>query len=200
MSGVVQNPSLESRRRVTRRALAVLAWILAALPCTASFAQDFEVRTANLRLAGDFWALTARIDYHLTEKALDALNNGVPLTFTVDISISRERRWWLDPEVVRVKRDRQLSYEPLTKRYLVNYPESGEQSSHGTLFGALNALGRVQSLAIVEASRLTKGETYDVALRAVLDQQTLPGPLRVLAFWGGGFSLESDWYEWTLEP
>jgi len=34
----------------------------------------------------------------------------------------------------------------------------------------------------------------------VLDQKTLPGPLQVFAFWSGGFSLESDWYEWTVRP
>ena len=182
-----------------RRALGAVAWLLVALPHAASGA-DFEIRTANLRLAGDSWALTARVDYRLTEKALEALNNGVPLTFALEIYISRIRRWWLDPEVVNVKRERHLSYEPLTKRYLVSYPETGEQSSHATLFGALNALGRVQSLPIIEAGRLSKGETYDVALRAVLDQQTLPGPLQVLAFWNSGFSLESEWYGWTLEP
>ena len=31
---------------------------------------DFDVRTANIRLADGAWALTARIDYRLTEKAL----------------------------------------------------------------------------------------------------------------------------------
>jgi len=32
----------------------------------------------------------------------------------------------------------------------------------------------------------------------VLDQNTLPGPLRLLAFWSSGFRLESDWYVWIL--
>ena len=58
----------------------------------------------------------------------------------------------------------------------------------------------MQSLPIAEAPGIKEGETYDVAVRAVLDQRTLPGPLQVLAFWDGGFSLESDWYEWTMGP
>ena len=31
-----------------------------------------------------------------------------------------------------------------------------------------------------------------MSLRAVLDQQKLPGPLRMLAFWDDDFTLESD--------
>jgi hypothetical protein len=113
------------------------------------------------------------------------------------VSISRERRFWFDPEVVSLQRGWQLSYDALTKRYLVRNPDNQEQSTHGTLFGALNALGRVQNLVVAGAGQLKPQHAYDVAVRAVLDQQTLPGPLQVLAFWDDGFSLESDWYEWT---
>lgn len=178
----------------------LLAVFLLALLCQPAIAADFDVRTANIRLADGAWTLTARIDYRLTDKAIQALENGVTLTFRVEVSISRERRFWLDPEVVSVQRDWQLSYDALTKRYLVRYPDDREPTSHGTLFGALNALGRVQSLQIAEGSKLEKGQTYDIGVRSVLDQQTLPGPLQVLAFWDSGFSLESDWYEWTMGP
>jgi hypothetical protein len=187
-------------RAAMRPALALAGTLLLSLPFQAVDAADFDVRTANIRLADGGWTLTARIDYQLTEKALEALDNGVTLTFRVEASISRVRRWWLDPEVIAVKRDWELSYDPLTKRYRVRYPDDREPTSHGTLFGALNAAGRVQSLPVADEAELPSDQTYDVAVRAVLDQQTLPGPLQLLAFWDGGFSLESDWYEWTTGP
>jgi hypothetical protein len=164
-----------------------------------SLAEDFDVRTANMRLADGSWTLTARIDYHLTDKALAALENGITLTFRVEVSVSRVRAWWTNPEVVDTARDWRLSYEPLTKRYLVEYPDDREGTSHATLFGALNAMGRVQSLPVAKASGIKEHETYEVAVRAVLDQGTLPGPLQFFAFWDGGFSLESDWYTWTMQ-
>jgi hypothetical protein len=181
-------------------ACALLALLMLALPARPASAQDFDVRTASLGLADGSWCLTARIDYQLTRKALEALDNGVALTFRVELSASRVRRWLPNPEVLAVQRDWQLSYEPLTKRYIVAYPDGRESTSHGTLFGALNALGRVQALPVAAANELAPGEAYAVAVRAVLDQQTLPGPLQVLAFWDSGFSLASDWYEWTMKP
>lgn len=186
--------------RATRQRIfaALAAVLLVPWLAGAAYAEDFEVRTANIRLADGAWALTARIDYRLTDEAIEALENGVMLTFRVEISVSRLRNWWPDPEVIAIQRDWQLAYDPLTKRYLVQYPDESEPTSHATLFGALNAIGRVQDLLVAEGSQLSEGETYDVAVRAVLDQQKLPGPLRLLEFWDGGFSLESDWYEWTM--
>jgi hypothetical protein len=188
-------------RAVARRLrVPVAALVLLGLPVATMAANEFDVRTANIRLDDGAWTLTARIDYRLTEEAVEALGSGVTLTFQVETSVSRVRRWWLDPEVISIRRDWQLSWDPLSKRFVVRYPDDREPTSHATLFGALNALGRVQDLLIADASRLDADATYDVAVRAVLDQQTLPGPLQVLAFWDGGFSLESDWYEWTTSP
>ncbi len=178
----------------------VMAACLLAVPPAIATAADFDVRTANMRRVGDDWTLTARIDYQLTGKAEEALDNGVTLTFSVELSVERQRSWWTDPEVLAKRLDWKLAFDPLTKRYLVRYPDEREPTSHGTLFGALNAIGRVQSLVVGPGSALEKGETYDVAVRAVLDQRTLPGALQVFAFWSGGFSLESGWYEWTMSP
>ena len=178
----------------------LFAALLLALPAAGALAEDFDVRTASMGFTDGAWRLTARIDYHLTDKALAALDNGVTLTIRVELEADRVRRWLPNTEALAVHRDWQLSYEPLTKRYIVTYPDGRAATSHGTLFGALNALGRVQGLAVAEPGALVAGETYVVAVRAVLDQQRLPGPLQVLAFWDSGFSLESDWYEWTMSP
>jgi Domain of unknown function (DUF4390) len=177
--------------------LASLALLLAAHGAQAA---NFDVRTANLRETAAGWVLTARIDYALSRKAIDALNSGVELSFRVELNASRLRRMWFDPEVIEVSRDWRLAFDALTKRYRVAYPDGREPTSHATLFGALNAIGRVQELPVAPPGALDSNRRYDIAVRAVLDQQTLPGPLQVLAFWDDGFSLESDWYEWTVAP
>lgn len=175
------------------------AWLLM-LPVTPAAADDIDVRTASIALADGYWRLTARIDYRLTAEVEQALENGIGLTFRMELVIDRVRRWLPNQEALKTSRDWQISYEPLSRRYLVRYPDEREPTSHATLFGALNAAGRVQGLPVLEESRLDRGDTYEIALRAALDQQTLPTPLQMLAFWNSGFSLESDWYEWTLAP
>jgi hypothetical protein len=140
----------------------------------------------------------AVIDYRLSRQALEALQNGVPLTFEVVVVLSQARRWWFDSEVVTRRQVSRLSYDPLAQTYVVRDTRSGEQRSFTTLYAALKALGRVEGLLLVEDSRLEAGVTYEAGIRAALDQERLPGPLRLLAFWEEGLNLESGWFRWTL--
>jgi len=158
----------------------------------------FEVRSASSQLSAGVYYATARIDYRLSDDALEALESGVVLTFQLQIEVSRVRRFWPDPEVASLRQDYQLSYHPLVQHYILKNLNSGEQSAHVTLFSALRKMGRVVNLPIIDAALLEPGQRYAIAMRAVLDQNNLPGPLRLLAFWRNGFSLESDWYRWLL--
>ena len=56
----------------------------------------------------------------------------------------------------------------------------------------------MNDLPIIDAALLDQDVRYAVSIRAVLDQNTLPGPLRMIAFWSSGFRLESEWYVWKL--
>jgi hypothetical protein len=140
----------------------------------------------------------AVIDYRLSRQALEALQNGVALTFEVVVVLSQVRRWWFDGEVVTRRQVSRLSYDPLAQTYVLRDTRSGEQRSFTTLYAALKALGRVEGLLLVEDSRLEAGVAYEAGIRAALDQERLPGPLRLLAFWEEGLNLESEWFRWTL--
>ena len=171
--------------------------LLAAAPADAK-GKPFEIRSASTSLNDGVWFATARIDYRLSDDALEALENGVTLTIQLQFEVTRIRRFWTDPKVASLKQDYQLSYQPLSERYVIRNVNSGEQDSFATLFSALNNLGRVVDLPIIDASILDPRARYEIAMRAVLDQDTLPGPLRVIAFWSEGFRLVSDWYTWQL--
>jgi hypothetical protein len=179
-------------------AICALIISLAPLGVAYSKGQPFDIRSAESRLYQDVWYATARIDFRLSEEALTALDSGVVLTIELQIRLDRVRRFWLDKETATLEQRFELSYQPLSERYVVRNLNSGEQNSFATLFSALNDMGRIVDLPIIDASLLDADEQYEISLRAVLDQNTLPGPLRLLAFWSSGFRLESDWYVWML--
>jgi hypothetical protein len=76
---------------------------------------------------------------------------------------------------------------------------SGDQDSFATLYSALNTLGRIQGLPVVDDSILQADKTYRIRLRARLSTEQYPAPLRILFFWRDEWQLESDWFEWLLE-
>lgn len=159
-----------------------------------------EIRDAATRLNNGVWYLDARIEYRLSRETMDALQSGIPLTFALLVELGRYRRWLPDEDIAALRQYYELSWQPLARGYLVRNKNSGDQRAHTTLYAALNDLGRITSLPLIDAAIIDEGELYEVSLRAVLDQEQLPGPLRMLAFWDDGFSLESDWYRWPLRP
>jgi Domain of unknown function (DUF4390) len=157
-----------------------------------------EIRDASTRLDAGVWYLSASIDYRLNRDTLEALQNGIPLTFELQVELTRRRDWLPDEDVAQLRQDFELSWQPLSRGYLVRNKNSGDQRAHTTLYAALKDLGRISDLPLIDAALVDDAEDYEVGLRAALDQQQLPGPLRMLAFWDDDFTLESDWYRWDL--
>ena len=120
------------------------------------------------------------------------------MTFELQIELTRSRRFWVDPEIAKLVQTDELQYHALSERYIVKNLNCGGQNTFATLFSALSVIGRVVELPIIDAALLDPDATYNIRIRAVLDQNRLPGPLRLFALWQDGFKLESDWYGWSL--
>lgn len=158
----------------------------------------FEVRSASAELRSGVYFLDASIGYRLSSEAREALQSGVPLTIRIDVELSHGRRFWFDNEDATLRQLYRLEYHALSERYIVTNLNSGDQDSFPALFSALNFLGTIHRLPLIDASVLDPERDYDLRLRAVLDVEQFPGPLRLLAFWRRDWSLASDWYRWPL--
>jgi hypothetical protein len=159
----------------------------------------FEIREAHVELSSGVYFLYAAIDYRLSSDARAALESGVPLTIRLEVELLNDRRFWFDGEDAALRQLYQLEYHALSERYIVQSLNSGDQASFTTLFAALNYLGRIERLPLIDAALIERGHAYDLRLRAVLDVEQFPGPLRLLAFWRRDWSLGSDWYRWRLQ-
>lgn len=160
---------------------------------------SFEVRSASADLDADVYYLTARIDYRLSTEAREALLSGFPLTVRLEVEILTWRRYWMDTEAAGLTQLYDLEYHALTERYIVRNRNSSDQSSFVSLYAALNSLGRIEHLPVIDRAVLDADRRYDIRLRALLDKEQLPGPLRLIAFWRRDWSLGSDWYRWRLQ-
>ena len=172
----------------------------------AALAQDpveragyFEVRSASTELSGGVHMLDARLQLVLSSEALNALNSGVPLTIELQMQVIRSRRFYLDAVDAELAFRFELEYRPISQRYIVRSLNSGDQDSFATLYSALNTLGRVQRLPVIDESLLVPDRDYRVRLRALLATEQYSAPLRLLFFWRDEWQLKSDWYEWKLE-
>lgn len=193
-----------SRRRLF--AMPVIVACVVVLAIGTGLAQDdvqregyFEVRSASTGISDGVHTLDARLQLVLSSEALGALESGVTLTIELQLEVIRERRWMTDASEAELAVRYELAYRPLSERYIIKNLNSGEQDSFATLYSALNSLGRVQGLPVIDDALLDPDRNYRIRLRAMLNTQQYPATLRLLFFWRGQWQLQSEWFEWSLE-
>jgi len=180
--------------------------LLAVLVLGTGLAQDtvrregyFEVRSASTQSVNGVHTLDARLQLVLSSEALAALESGVTLTIEMQMQVIRVRRFLIDSVAAEIAVRHELEYRPLSQRYIVKNLNSGDQNSFATLYSALNSLGRVQGLPVIDDALLLPDRKYRLRLRAMLNTRQYPAPLRLLFFWRGQWQLQSEWFEWSLE-
>lgn len=159
----------------------------------------FAVRSAETHLANGVHVLDARLQLVLSSEALEALASGITLTIELQIEVIRVRRWYIDDLTAELTTRYELEYRPLSQRYIVRNLNSGDQDSFATLYSALNNLGRVQGLPVIDDSLLEADKKFRVRLRAMLQTKQYSAPLRLLFFWRDEWQLKSEWSEWILD-
>ncbi|MGI9202861.1 MAG: DUF4390 domain-containing protein [Woeseiaceae bacterium] len=185
-------------------AIVLTFWVgmLAPGPATAQQIPErqgfFDIRSASTLLNEGVHELEARLQLILSDDALEALNSGVPLTIELEFEVIRVRGLWLDAHDAALSFNYELEYRPLSQRYIVRSLNSGDQDSFATLYSALNNLGRIQGLPVIDDAVLEQDGRYRLRLRARLSSRQYPASLRLLFFWRSQWQLVSDWYEWTL--
>jgi hypothetical protein len=159
----------------------------------------FEVRSASTQPVDGVHTLDARLQLVLSSEALAALESGVTLTIELQLQVIRTRRFYIDDVEAELAVRYELQYSPVSQRYIVRNLNSGDQDSFATLYSALNSLGRVQGLPVIDDALLLEDRSYRVRLRAMLNTERYPAALRVLFFWRGQWQLQSEWFEWSLK-
>lgn len=160
--------------------------------------EDFRVERASTRLVDQTYVLDAQIQYGFSVTALEALDNGVPLTLVVRAQVRREGAWIWEASLVDKQVLYLIRYQPLSEQYQV--VGDGVRRNFVSRDAAITALGEVEDLPLVERSALRSGQSYRVHLKASLDIEALPLPLRPLAYLKPSWQLASEWSLWPLEP
>jgi len=163
-------------------------------------AADFFITGVHTHLKDNVYLLDAYIDYRFSDEALEALDNGVPLTFQLTIEIQRKRKWWLDADVADLQQRYRLQYHALSHQYLLQNLNSGAFYAFQSLTAARDAMGTLRDFPLLDKQLVEPEEKYEVLLHAELDIEALPSPLRPLAYITPAWRLDSDWYTWSLTP
>jgi len=185
-----------------RAGVLLLLCFLATMAPEAGAATRAAVRSAALTLdtTEDVYDLSAKVDLSLPDDARKGIEAGLTLRLAYQIELYRVRRYMPDAAIAELEQVNELSYHALSQRYLVRNLNTGEQQDFGSLQAALEALGDLRGLPVIDADLVEKGPEYEARLRAIIDLSTTPDALKWLLFWSDDWSATSEWYSWPLRP
>lgn len=175
---------------------ALLAPALAHGAPTAS-GPGFHVQNAHIRLQDGVYLLDAFISFDFSDESIEAMDNGVSLTILLDIEVLRKHLLWHKTVMKRQSRFR-VGVHALSKRYVVRDLDSGRTETFRSVEEMAAALGTVNDLPLFDRDLLEAQANYRARVRARLDIEALPSPLRPLAYISPGWRLDGEWFEWPL--
>ena len=178
-----------------RRIALCIGWLvlLAAAP---AWADEIEVRAADLRAVEDGLVLDADFAFDLTPRLSEVVANGVPLYFRVDFELTRRRWYWFDDTAAAKRLHLRLSYHALSRQYRLS--TGLLQQSFATLDEALNVLKRIRSWLVVDRTVSFADADYEAAVRMRLDTSLLPKPFQLSALTSRELQLDSPWKRFTV--
>lgn len=189
-----------ARNRDIRRLQRLFLAAVLLLVCLPVGGADFEIVSVETRLDGDTYMLDARIDFNFSERALEALDNGVPLTLEVHVQVRPEDDWIWEASLVDQRLRYRIRYKPLSESYLVAQLPGEAGRTFVTRDAAVAALGDIRALQLLGKERLDPDQDYEVHLRVSLDIEELPLPLRPMAYLYPSWKQSSKWTKWPLKP
>ena len=156
--------------------MVALALLVTLAPLSAR-AQGVELKTLKVeRHEGDL-VLEFSTRLTLGPAIEDALRRGVPMYFTAQAAVYRNRWYWRDERLARGTRTWRLAYQPLTAKWRLS--TGGLSQGYGSLSEALAPLTRVTGWALLDGEKLDVGERYHLEFSFKLDNSQLPQPMQI---------------------
>ncbi len=159
----------------------------------------FIVESAELSSNGDKYTLNADIQFHFSKEALKALEHGIALQIDIEVQAKQTRKWLWDKNIRKKILRQRLEHQPLSDQYLVTDLNTGIKRNFDSFHRALEFLGSINDYPFLELASLEQGKTYTALVRASLNTESLPAPLRLSAYISSDWQLSSPWYKWTIQ-
>ena len=178
---------------------ALVSLLLLPLSAHAELNHGFIVASARLNTVGSKYILNADIQFHFSKEALKALEHGIALQIDIEVQAIQARKWLWDKKIRKIILSQRLEHEPLSGQYLVTDLKTGFRRYFHSFHHTLEFMGTINDFPFLELASLEQDRTYTARVRASLNTESLPVPLRLSAYVSSDWRLSSPWFKWTIK-
>lgn len=175
-----------------------LALLLALLAPLAGMAKEIDILRLTDRSEDGFYYLDVDAEIEPGREVREAVASGIPLRFVFDVRVHKVRRYLWNEKLLELRRTLLLERHALAGKYVVTDEASQQRQVASSLDDALIVLGRVRRMAIAREDELNPERPLVGRVRVKLDIESLPAPLRPIAWVSPRWHVSSDWEAWEI--
>ncbi len=180
------------------RQLTLLPLLLMVLLSHNVQAENFEVTGAKVTLKDGLYLADISLSFPLNSELKEALHSGVTIPIKVILEVYLPRNYLLEGDIAFLKQRYDLDYHALSRQYIVTNHNSAVVSSFSTLSAALEELGSIRNLPIIDQDILEPGKSYHLRIRTAIDTNAISIPLRLISYFSGPWRNNSEWWDMPL--
>lgn len=190
------------KTRIIRLVLAGITLIVTLGISIHSAWADFAVRKVDTQLANSVLHINSVLDMVLSAQSEEALNKGIAFDVVTDIALIEHRRLLWNRVVTDRSLRQRVQYHALSGQYLVSAEHASQDVERfSTAQAALAYVGTLNMQIPLAKKKAIDGKMrYSLKLRVRLDIESLPAPLRPLAYVTPSWHHNSGWTTWAVQP
>ena len=160
-------------------------------------AGDIVVEEAALIETDQLPVVRSQMQFLFSDAAIEALQSGVAIFLEFSLKVKSQRKYLWDKSIVRLSKRLKLERHALTDRYIITDLLDQQRRIFDSLDSAFEGINEMSDIPVSSLSEIKQDE-YTLAIRAKLDIEALPAPLRPVAYVSPSWRMSSGWYEWNL--
>lgn len=164
-------------------------WLLLILLFSCSvIAQDAKLEDISIKNRSDHWLITPHYQLSLSNAIIEAIENGIEITFVSECQLLAEKSWWPDRLLTAASLQFEIHYFSLTSQYQLKGVNHDYLASFLNLSDLLSQLGQKTTFQLLDAP-----DASITTCRLYLEQRALPSTMQLPILWDDRWSLDSKW-------
>ena len=159
---------------------------------------DFKIVGGGAQITNRHLSSHAKLSLSLDPRSATAVVNGIPITICIDLELVQNKLWPWSTTFLEWRYPVKLGYHPLSRRFTVTDQRKKSTVVFHTLGEALRQLDRFNVIEILPAA-IAKQKNLVVRIRARIDTESLPAPLRLMSVLLPPWNQQSQWREWPVQ-
>lgn len=150
-------------------------------------AQSIELENITIKSLNNQWHVTPHYRIELSEAIVEAIRNGIEVTFVSEVRLIAEKNWWPDQILTRTEKRFEIHYFSLSNQYQLKQLDVAKPTAFMTLDGLLQQLTQKTRFDLKKHP-----EASAVEGRFYLDHRALPSTMQLPVLFDPQWSIEAQ--------